>query len=113
MKTLVDKKIEPTKIMQIGMGFWASKVVLTAVKIDLFTFLARGERSGIEIKEQFKLHERGLYDFLDALVALGFLERRGIKETAFYINALDTNHYLDRNKPSYIGGVLEGLFLSR
>ncbi|MEE9215494.1 MAG: methyltransferase [Thermodesulfobacteriota bacterium] len=100
-------RVDPSKIMQIGLGFWASKTVLTAVNLKLFTHLASGELSGQEIKTKLGLHERSLYDFLDALVALGFLKRRGLKENAMYSNADDTDLFLDKNKLSYIGGILE------
>jgi len=102
-----ETQADPSKIMQVGMGFWASKTVLTAVSLELFTHLASGELSGQEIKTKLGLHERSLYDFLDALVALGFLKRRGLKENAMYSNADDTDLFLDKNKPSYIGGMLE------
>lgn len=99
--------IDPSKIMQIGMGFWASKTLLTAVNMDLFTFLAKGAKSGKEIQAKLNLHDRSLFDFLDTLVALGFLTRNGLKEKAQYSNAEDSDLFLDKNKLSYIGGILE------
>ena len=75
--------------------------------MGLFTHLAEGELSGKSIKEKLGLHDRGLYDFLDALVALSFLKRSGIKESAVYRNAEDSEIFLDKNKPSYMGGILE------
>ena len=107
MEAMTEKQVNPSKIMQIGMGFWASKTLLTAVNMELFTHLANGELSGQDIKTRLGLHERGLYDFLDTLVALGFLKRSGLKETALYRNAEDTDLFLDKNKPSYVGGMLE------
>ena len=107
MESMTEKQVTPSKVMQIGMGFWASKTLLTAVNMELFTHLAKGELSGQDIKTKLGLHERGLYDFLDTLVALGFLKRSGLKETALYSNAEDTNLFLDKNKPSYVGGMLE------
>lgn len=102
-----ENQVNPSKIMQIGMGFWASKSLLTAVNMSLFTHLAKGELSGQDIKEKLGLHDRGLYDFLDTLVALGFLKRNGLMETSKYRNTEDTNLFLDKNKPSYVGGILE------
>jgi predicted O-methyltransferase YrrM len=99
--------IDPSKIMQIGMGFWASKTLLTAVNMNLFTHLATGEKSGQQIQQLLGLHERSLYDFLDTLVALGFLQRSGLKENSNYSNMPDVNLFLDKNKPTYIGGILE------
>ena len=99
--------IDPSKIMQIGMGFWASKTLLTAVNLQLFTFLGSGEKSAKDIQEKLGLHNRSLYDFLDTLVALGFLNRTGLMENANYSNAPDSDFFLDQNKPTYIGGILE------
>lgn len=107
MNSSSENQVNPSKIMQIGMGFWASKTLLTAVNMGLFTHLANGELLGQDIKEKLGLHDRGLYDFLDTLVALGFLKRSGLRETSKYSNTEDTNLFLDKNKPSYIGGMLE------
>ncbi|TVZ26910.1 methyltransferase family protein [Gillisia sp. Hel_I_86] len=107
METTIEKQIDPSKIMQIGLGFWASKTLLTAINMELFTYLSAGELSGKDIQTKLGLHHRNLYDFLDALVALGFLERNGLKETATYRNAEDSALFLDKNKPSYVGGMLE------
>lgn len=100
-------QVNPAKIMEVGMAFWASKTLLTAVNMGLFTYLAKGPVSGLEIMLELSLHKRNLYDFLDTLVALGFLKREGLKETSIYCNADDANIFLDKNKPSYMGGILK------
>lgn len=100
-------QINPSKIMEVGMAFWASKTLLTAVNMQLFTQLAKGSMSGLEIMLELGLDKRSLYDFLDTLVALGFLKREGLKDTSIYSNAEDANLFLDKNKPSYMGGILE------
>lgn len=105
--TETGTQVDPSKIMQVGLGFWAAKTLLAAVKFELFTLLANGAMSGVEIKNKLGLHERSLYDFLDTLVALGFLKRSGLKETAMYSNAPDTDMFLDKNKKTYLGGMLE------
>ncbi len=107
METTIEKQIDPSKIMQVGLGFWASKTLLTAINMGLFTYLSEGELSGKDIQTKLGLHNRSLYDFLDALVALGFLERNGLKETASYRNSEDSNLFLDKNKHSYVGVMLE------
>lgn len=101
------KQADPSKIMQIGMGFWASKTLLSAVNMELFTYLSQGEKTAQQIQETLGLHHRSVYDFLDTLVALGFLSREGIKDKAVYSNAEDADLFLDKNKLSYIGGILE------
>ncbi|MEP6610296.1 MAG: methyltransferase dimerization domain-containing protein, partial [Mucilaginibacter sp.] len=100
----------PENIMKIGTGFWASKILLTAVDFQLFTMLAeKRTMQAKDIKEilALKCTDRNVYDFLDALTVFGFLQREGILETAVYSNTADTDTFLDKNKPSYIGGILE------
>jgi len=100
---------DPSKIMQIGMGFWASKVMLSAVKFNLFTLLAGTSKSAKEIKESIQLNttDRHVYDWLDALVSLGFLKREGVLNKGMYSNTPDTEIFLDTKKPTYMGGILE------
>ncbi len=100
----------PENIMKIGLGFWASKTLLTAVNLKLFTHLAeKGNLSGGEIKKHFGFQctDRNVYDFLDTLSSFGFLQRDGLLETATYSNGADTEVFLDKKKPGYIGGILE------
>ena len=101
--------LTPSKIMQIGMGFWASQAMLTAVKLGLFTMLAPGPLSEKEIKKNLNLHcsDRHVFDLLDTLVSLGFLERKGLLQDALYTNAADTDFFLDKKKKTYMGGILE------
>lgn len=101
------EQITPSRIMETATAFFASKTLLSAVNLGVFTALSGKSLSGKEIQNALKLHDRGVYDFLDALVALGFLNREGLLETASYSNAPDTELFLDRNKPSYIGGFVE------
>jgi len=93
----------PDAILQVGLGFWPSKVLLSAVEMGLFTALAKGPQSLGQIQTQHALHDRGTRDFLDTLVALGFLQR----SNGTYANTPATDLFLDKAKPSYIGGILE------
>jgi hypothetical protein len=102
-----DRQISPAQILQVGMGFWASKTLLSAVELGLFTQLAGGASTGGQVEAALGLHPRATYDFLDALVALGFLEREGSGSTARYGNTPETARFLDRNSPQYVGGILE------
>ncbi len=64
---------DPSYIMQTATGFWASKVLLTAVELDLFSCLGDQAMTA----DALGLHPRGTYDFFDALVPLKFLDREG------------------------------------
>jgi hypothetical protein len=99
----MSEHVTPEHILQIGLGFWASKVLLSAVEMGLFTELARNPEDLETLRGRLGLHARAAHDFLDALVALGFLERRGGK----YYNTPATDLFLDQRKPSYMGGLLE------
>ena len=89
--------------MQLGLGFWGSKTLLSAVEIGLFAELAKGPLDLQTLGERLMLHPRSARNFLDALVALGMLERDGDR----YANTPETDLFLDRAKPSYVGGILE------
>jgi hypothetical protein len=97
----------PSHIMQIGMGFWASKTVLSAVELELFTQLGSEAMTGEEIGERLGLHPRAIYDFLDTLVALRLLERDGEGSDGRYRNTAETAAFLDKGSPAYLGGILE------
>lgn len=93
----------PEKIMQLGWAFWGSKVLLSAVELGVFTELAGGGLSLDELSKRLKLHPRSARDFFDALVALGMLTREG----GVYANTAETGLFLDKGKPTYVGGILE------
>jgi hypothetical protein len=99
----MENKPSLDRIMQVGLGFWGSKTTLSAVELGLFTELARGPLDAETLRARLGLHPRGMRDFLDALVSLGLLERNDGK----YSNTPDTDFFLDRNKPTYAGGILE------
>ena len=93
----------PDAIMQLGLGFWGSKTLLSAVELGVFTELSGGPLDGEELRGRIGLHERSARDFFDALVALGMLERQDGR----YANTPATDLFLDRAKPTYVGGLLE------
>src|SRR5919112_753699 len=99
--------LDPSHIMQVGMGFFASKTLLSAVELELFTTLAKQPLTGNEIAGALQLSPRAVPDFPDALVALKFLEREGDGPEARYSNTPESAFFLDRNSPGYIGGILE------
>lgn len=100
-------ELDPSHIMQIGMGFFASKTLLSAVELDLFTKLGRRPMTGREIAVALQLSPRAIPDLPDALVALKFLQREGDGPEARYSNTPESAFFLDRNSPGYIGGILE------
>ncbi|MBI4002617.1 MAG: methyltransferase [Nitrospira defluvii] len=100
---MATRQLTPDRIMQLGLGFWGSKTLLSAVELGLFTELAKKPFDANALAKRLELHPRSARDFFDALVALGMLERVGTR----YANTSETALYLDRAKPSYVGGMLE------
>ncbi len=103
----MSQQVDPSHIMQVGMGFWASKTVLSAVELELFTKLGSDAMTGSQIAEALELHPRAIPDFPDALVALDLLDRDGEGSDALYRNTQATAVFLDKASPAYIGGILE------
>ncbi len=103
MTGMTTDQATPEGILQLGLAFWGSKTLLSAVELGVFTVLAEGPRTAKSLRVELDLHPRGFEDFLDALVSLGMLERTDGQ----YANTAATDLFLDRNKPSYIGGILE------
>jgi hypothetical protein len=99
----MSQGLNPGHIMQTGLGFWASKTLLSAIEMGVFTELAKHPEDLKTLQGRLGLHSRSARDFLDALVALGFL----LRVDGVYRNTPESDFFLDRHKPSYIGGVLE------
>ena len=93
----------PGPILELGLAFWGAKTLLSAVELGLFGRLAEGPLTLEELSERLDLHSRSARDFLDALVALGMLQR----EDGRYANTPTTDAFLDPAKPGYVGGILE------
>lgn len=95
--------VTPDRIMQLGMAFWGSKTLLSAVELGVFSELAKESLDAQALQSRLGLHPRSARDFFDALVALGMLDR----PNGQYSNAPDTDLFLDQAKPTYLGGWLE------
>jgi precorrin-6B methylase 2 len=97
-------QVAPDAILELGFAFWGSKTLLSAIELGVFSELAgAGPLDDDALRERLGLHPRSATDFFDALVALGMLGR----EDGRYANTPSTDLFLDRAKPSYVGGILE------
>src|SRR5713101_2501026 len=92
------------RIVGLAHAFRASKTLLSAAEVGVFTVLAGGPLDCDQLRTRLGIAARGARDFFDALVALGMLQR---DEAGRYSNVPDADLYLDRGKPTYIGGELE------
>ena len=95
--------LSPEAITSLGLGFWGSKTLLSAIELGVFPALTNGPLGAEELRKTIGIHPRSARDFFDALVALGMLRR----DAAGYSNTPETDLFLDPAKPSYVGGILE------
>ncbi len=95
----------PETIMQLTRAYAGSKALVSAVELGLFTTLADGPLTGDVLRAKLGLQPRGSTDWLDALVSLGTLKR----DDDLYANTAATDFYLDRAKPTYLGGMVIGM----
>jgi O-methyltransferase domain/Dimerisation domain len=95
----------PAAIMELTRAYAGSKALVSAVELGLFTSLADRPLPGEVLRAKLGLQPRGSTDWLDALVSLGMLERDG----DLYANTAATDFYLDRAKPTYVGGMVIGM----
>jgi len=92
------------RIMQTAIGFWAAKTLMSAVELGVFDALASSPLDVTALRLRVGVHERSARDFFDALVAQGLLQR---DNAGLYTNGPEAARFLDRAKPSYIGGIIE------
>ncbi len=95
----------PKRLLDIGHAFSASRVLLTAVELDLFSILQE-PKTAEEIRSALQLHKRGFPDFPDCLVALGVLNRDGKGENSKYSNTSESSTFLVPSSPQYAGAFL-------
>jgi ubiquinone/menaquinone biosynthesis C-methylase UbiE len=99
-----EEKPTPDRIFQLGWGFRPTKVLLSAIELDVFTFLAEhGPQTVDQLVAGLKIHPRLAPDFFDSLYAMQMLQRVDGK----YSNTPETAMYLDRRRPECIAGALD------
>lgn len=103
MSTTATTELTPTPLTSILLGFCRSRLLMTAVEVNLFGLLATGGRTEPQLRTELNLHPRYARDFLDALALLGVLSKDGDR----YLNSELAARFLDPNRPSYLGGFLE------
>jgi hypothetical protein len=93
-------------IVELARAFQGAKALMSAVELGVFTELAATAADTDALQKRLGVNERGGRHFFDALVALGLLRR---DPEGLYANSPAADLYLDRNKPTYIGGMVENL----
>jgi methyltransferase family protein len=89
----------PDRLLESAMAFWRSAVLLSANELGLFAKLAAGPCDAGTLERHLGLLPDVTAGFLDALVALGLVERSG----EHYRNTHEASLFLDPAKPAFIG----------
>lgn len=65
---------DPSRIMALSTGYWASQTLLTANRLKLFDVLSGGGKSAADVASELQLDERATTLLLKACVALGLCD---------------------------------------
>jgi len=97
----VARTLSLAEIFQLGY-YWESKVLLTAVKLDVFGALAVGGGTAAEVSRRLQTDPQTTGILLNALVAIGLLRKADER----YSNAPEAEEYLVKESPQYAGHLL-------
>jgi 2-polyprenyl-3-methyl-5-hydroxy-6-metoxy-1,4-benzoquinol methylase len=102
-----NEYLKPESIRTLANSFQQSRILLTAVELDVFTILDRHMLTAGQVAQQISADERATERLLNALVALGFLNKIHEK---FY-NSENAAQYLARGKQDFMGGLFHSIGL--
>jgi len=97
----VPRELSLAEIFQLGY-YWETKILLTAVKLDLFSAIDTKPRTAGEVAQRIGADARTLELLMNALVATGVLTKDGDQ----FANTSVAQTHLVRTSPSYIGHLL-------
>ena len=98
---------KPEEIRALANSFQQSRIILSAIELDLFTVLDKQMLTSTEVAMQINANERATDRLMNALVALGFLRK---VKNKFY-NAEHSSQYLVKGKPEFMGGIFHSIGL--
>jgi SAM-dependent methyltransferase len=93
--------LTPKPIMELASAFQRSRPLLTAFELDLFTTLNAEARTSGEVADAMGTDARATDRLMNALVALGLLDKRGGR----YRNTALAERYLVKGRPEYMAGL--------
>jgi ubiquinone/menaquinone biosynthesis C-methylase UbiE len=97
------KDVSPALFFETINGYKHTAAIKAAIELDIFTAINEGNRTVKDIASRINASERGTRILADYLVIIGFL----IKEDNHYSLTTDSEVYLNRNSPAYMGSVID------
>jgi SAM-dependent methyltransferase len=96
---VVDEQWNPAKLMKVSGAYWESFPLHVAVALDIFTRIGEGSLSAETMASQWKGDARSARMLLDALTAMGLLEKKADQ----YANTEAAKSLLIKTSPGYMG----------
>lgn len=84
-----------------AIGFQRSRIILTAIELDLFTAVGEGEKTAAEVAVAIEADLRATERLMSALCALGYLKKTGDR----YWNSPSAARFLAKGSPDYMAGL--------
>ncbi len=101
---LADTLPTSDRIQDALYGFTRSQMLFTALDLDIFSHMTRGDNTVEKLTAAIGADKRGLRIFLDGLVGIGFLEKNS---NQVYTLPADVATYLDKASPQFMGGMVK------
>ncbi len=107
----MPSEISLPALFQLGY-YWETKILLTSVKLDIYTYLWGGSRTADEVATTLGTDRRAILLLLNALTAIGILRKVAPLETGApskgdrFENSAVANEVLVRGRPGYAGHLL-------
>ena len=92
----------PAELLQLSGGYWSACALHAGVKLDIFTHLVERSLTAGELAGTLETDARGLRMLLNALAALGLLEKNGDCYNTTPFAAM----FLSRTSPEYLGHII-------
>ena len=97
----MSRDLSLAEIFQLGY-YWETKILLTAIKLDLFSALDHCIASSVKLAHRLTLNEKSLRLLLNALVAMRVLT----KQEEHFANTRVAQKHLVKSSADYVGHLL-------
>ncbi len=94
--------MNPGAIREFANSFQKSRILLSAVELDIFTHINESGVTNNHISSVLHLDLHSCERLMNALVSLGFLT----KKQQLYFNTPESFTFLSKNSPEYLGGLM-------
>ena len=94
-------QITPKKIRDTLNGFMQSRILLSAIELDIFSIIGDQQFTAGDIAQSLNTDARATDRLLNALVSMGFMK----KDKTFFSNRPDIDKFLNRASRDFISGL--------